>query len=662
MGDQAHGQAPVCHDMFWSRPSIFDCMDSDSKKSMFQTASQRGTEGFARDLQFLLQFLSPKRKLQLCIFVILSLMTVMAEMVTLGSLVPFLAIMFDPSQVDRYPRVAQALQSLGFAKSVLAATASLLAVIVLIAALVRLIATWFGMRFSYGLGSDLASDVYRRTLHRPYEWHIAHNTSDVLAGVDKANQVTTGIIIPITNALVALLTALGILVILLLIDTRTAIAAGVGFASVYALMTRVLGRKVSRNGAIVSKNATLRVRAIQEGLGGIRDVLLDGSQSVYHRRFAAIDYEQKRAQASNGLMAALPRHLIESAGVLLIIGLAFWLNHEEGGLQQAIPVLGALAFGAQKLMPHIQTVYQSLMSIQGHRKQLFDVLGLLKHPMSEPSVELPTRAPMAQNQAPLPTVDGPIAHEVRQPTGESPGDLHPPKPVVEFCEVGYRYREELAPALTQVNLVVHRGDRVGFVGETGSGKSTLIDLIMALLTPTHGKILIDGEELGAGNRRQWQRRIAHVPQSIYLSDASVAENIAFGVPSGRIDMTRVRLAAERAQIAEFVDSMPKGFRSAVGERGIRLSGGQRQRIGLARALYKGADILVLDEATSALDDATEKSVMQAVNALDRNLTVFMIAHRLSTLSDCNSIYRLHHGRATHLGGFDALIKASANPL
>ena len=185
---------------------------------------------------------------------------------------------------------------------------------------------------------------------------------------------------------------------------------------------------------------------------------------------------------------------------------------------------------------------------------------------------------------------------------------------------------------------------------------------MALLSPTHGQILIDGEVLDESNRRQWQRRIAHVPQAIYLADASVAENIAFGIAPSRIDMNRVHLAAERAQIATFVESMPKGFQSSVGERGVRLSGGQRQRIGLARALYKGADILVLDEATSALDDATEKSVMAAVNALDRNLTVFMIAHRLSTLSECNSIYRLHQGRATHVGGFEALVMASAKPL
>jgi ABC-type multidrug transport system fused ATPase/permease subunit len=632
-------------------------MSRESEVSEERSASRLNTTS---DLRWLLRGLAPKRKLQLGVFVLLSLMTVLAEMVTLGSLVPFIAIMIDPGYVDRYPVVSRLVGSVGLSGNVLAVTGALLALIVIASGVVRLLATWFGTRLSYGVGADMAAEVYRRTLYRPYAWHIAHNTSEVLAGVDKANQVTTGVILPITDAAVALLTSIGIAVMLVLIDPTTAIVASMAFTSVYGLMTWLLAWQVARNGTIVSRNATLRVRAIQEGLGGIRDVLLDGTQSVFDRRFATVDYEQKRAQAGNRLAAALPRYLIESAGMMLIIGLAFWLTQEEGGLQRAIPVLGALAFGAQKLMPQIQTLYQSWINVQGNRKQLADVVDLLRQPVQAEGDDLQT----------LPDPDRNSSHPVMQakrvaispPLNSAPGDRATQVPVVEFRDVGFRYREDLPPALTRVSMAIQRGDRVGFVGETGSGKSTLIDLIMALLTPSNGQILVDGQVLHDDNRRAWQRRIAHVPQAIYLSDASVAENIAFGVPLARIDMDRVRQAADRAQIASFIESMPQGYRATVGERGVRLSGGQRQRIGLARALYKGADVLVLDEATSALDDATEKSVMAAVNALDRGLTVFMIAHRISTLSDCNSIYRLHRGQAIHLGGFDALVKASASPL
>ncbi|MFZ9407324.1 MAG: ATP-binding cassette domain-containing protein, partial [Burkholderiaceae bacterium] len=187
--------------------------------------------------------------------------------------------------------------------------------------------------------------------------------------------------------------------------------------------------------------------------------------------------------------------------------------------------------------------------------------------------------------------------------------------------------------------------------------STLVDLLMGLLEPDQGEMWVDGEPLTPFNRRAWQRRIAHVPQAIYLSDASVAENIAFGVPVGKINMDQVRLAATRAQIAEFIETMPQAYASTVGERGIRLSGGQRQRIGIARALYKGADVLVLDEATSALDDETERLVMEAVNALDRNLTVIMIAHRTSTLSACNAIFQVEGGRVRLIGGYEAISAA-----
>jgi ATP-binding cassette subfamily B protein len=215
---------------------------------------------------------------------------------------------------------------------------------------------------------------------------------------------------------------------------------------------------------------------------------------------------------------------------------------------------------------------------------------------------------------------------------------------IECRGLGFRHRPDRPWALQGLNLLIAKGSRVGFIGTTGSGKSTLLDLLMGLLPPTEGQLRVDGQPITAANAGRWQRRIAHVPQSIYLSDASIAQNIAFGVPQQQIDMARVRQAAEQAQMAQTVNGWPQGYDTLVGERGVRLSGGQRQRIGIARALYKQADVLVFDEATSALDSATESAVMAAIDALGRELTILIVAHRISTLSGCDEIVELKAGQ------------------
>jgi ABC-type multidrug transport system fused ATPase/permease subunit len=348
-------------------------------------------------------------------------------------------------------------------------------------------------------------------------------------------------------------------------------------------------------------------------------------------------------------MGALPRYLIEMAGMLIILVLAYWLSGQPGGLERAIPVLGALAFGAQRLLPHVQTLYQSWVNVKGARKYLDETLDFLDYPVPSDAGDVGSN-----------TLDRRSDQARTEAMRASPDETTGCRPVLELRELHFSYKPELAPVLSGVSLCIQHGDRVGLVGATGSGKSTLIDLLMGLLEPSQGELLVEGQLLTSENRRAWQRRVAHVPQSIYLSDASVAENIAFGLPLARIDMDRVKLAASRAQIAEFIETMPEQYASRVGERGIRLSGGQRQRIGIARALYKGAEVLVLDEATSALDDETEKLVMSAMNALDRNLTIIMIAHRTSTLSACNVIFHVEGGKVRLLGDYAQLSASVAH--
>jgi ATP-binding cassette subfamily B protein len=374
-------------------------------------------------------------------------------------------------------------------------------------------------------------------------------------------------------------------------------------------------RRLGRNAQTLSSGYSDRVGIVQESLGGIRDVIIDDAQRVYLEAFRRIDRMFSRARAQTVFIAAAPRFVIEAAGIVLVAAAALILAEREGGFAAALPIIGALALGAQRLLPLIQQIYQGWSSYAGNRGILADILGLLRLP---------------------------------SPAERLNGEKVPPLPFREAIRadaVRFSYPGRDRPALDRVSLDIPRGARVALVGPTGSGKSSLADLLMGLLEPDSGAITVDGVRLTGDTRAAWQRSIGHVSQSIFLADTSIARNIAFGRAEHEIDMDRVAEAARRARLADFVETLPNGYETRVGERGIGLSGGQRQRLGLARALYKGAPVLVLDEATSALDQATEAEVLESLGALsDEGLTIVMIAHRLSPVFPCDLVVRLEEGR------------------
>jgi ATP-binding cassette subfamily B protein len=364
---------------------------------------------------------------------------------------------------------------------------------------------------------------------------------------------------------------------------------------------------------------------MQEGLGGIRDVLLNSLHEVYCNIYRKADINLRRAQARTIFISQSPRYLMEALGMLLIVALAFFLADKPSGVSEAIPKLGALALGAQRLLPALQNIYWAITTIKSSESSLIDVLNLLDQPLPE----------FAKDE------DGENIIFLNQ---------------IVLENVSFRYASDSPWILQGVNLKINKGDNIGFIGLTGSGKSTLIDLIMGLLEPTSGTISVDGVKLSARNYRSWQKNITHVPQSIFLADSSVKMNIAFGIPAQEIEDQRLEAASEQAQISEAIKSWPDGYETYVGERGVKLSGGQRQRIGIARALYKRADIIVFDEATSALDTETENEVMNAIYDFSGKLTMLIIAHRLTTLKNCNLIVELSEGKILRVGTYEEVIQ------
>jgi ATP-binding cassette subfamily B protein len=353
-------------------------------------------------------------------------------------------------------------------------------------------------------------------------------------------------------------------------------------------------------------------------------VLIDGTQPAYVKIYAEADGRMRRAQANSQIIGGSPRFLVEALGMLFIAGIGYSLASNTEGFVWAIPYMGVLVLGAQRILPSIHTIYSNLTALRAGQATLQDTLELLDQPLP-PYAKLPSPAGIPFNHS------------------------------ITLEKVSFRYTASTPWVLRDISLIIPKGSRVGIVGSTGCGKSTLLDLVMGLLHPTEGEVAIDGAAVTETNQRSWQKRIAHVPQDIFLADATIAENIAFGIPLRLIDFERVRRAAEIACIAETIETWQNKYGTRVGERGVQISGGQRQRIGIARAIYKQADVLFFDEATSALDIKTEKAVSESLLFLDCELTIFIIAHRISSLVACDVIIELESGRIKRHMTYEELV-------
>jgi ATP-binding cassette subfamily B protein len=564
------------------------------------------------------------RKKQFFLLSLLALLGGLAEAISLGLVVPFLAAMAAPGKVLLHPFVqflARVCGNLGGqlgiafenaqldSRSLLFVLAGFFIGAALFAGLVRLALVRVNGRFVAAAGTDLSVDVYRRTLYQPYSVYLSRNSSNLISSLITKVTLTTLTLGAFLNLITSSFIILSLIASLLLLNPVVTLTAGGALGVAYGIVTLVGHQKLAAYSQQISFENNLMVKFLQEGLGGIRDILLDGTQPLYVRLYQRADVLFRRANANITTIAFSPRYVMETVGIVIFAVLALTGSQGPNGLASALPTLGALALGAQRLLPALQQGYQSWSTILAYQESNKEVVDLLNQ-------SLPRWAYQPQ-----------------------------PPPLLftnEICfeDVKFHYSSRSPWVLDGLSFTITKGSRVGFVGKTGSGKSTCLDLLMGLLEPIKGRILIDGSPLTQENIRSWQKNIAHVPQSIYLSDSTLAENIAFGIPAKKIDMNRVRAAAQQAQIANFIESSPKSYQALVGERGIRLSGGQRQRIGIARALYKEAQVLVFDEATSALDHETENAVMQSIESLSDELTIFIVAHRTSTLKNCTQIIDL----------------------
>jgi ATP-binding cassette subfamily B protein len=553
----------------------------------------------------------------------------LAQMVSVAAIFPFLSALGNTQQFLQEPRLRPLLGVLHIdtaQRLVLALAIGFIATQVFGNGLALLV---LHVRYKLAgrVAAAISSQAYYASLHQSFSFYSRQHSSALIQTlIGDTDQVCFGLLMPgfdlISNAILTPF----LIFTLVLISWQIAIGSALILGISYFLIFRSRQQLLKLNGQLMTNSNQAKVQVIQESIGGIRELLLDHSQPFFHQLYNERENTLRYAFATNMIIANSPTPIIETIVLSSIAILALSLGR-GGDFSQVVPVLGSLSLGAKRLLPALQSVFGNLANVQGAQASLSRLLLTLDRPI-DPLMQQPIPPPVG------------VDRELR------------------LSEVWFRYDEGGDWVLRGLDLTIAAKTTVAFVGSTGSGKSTTADLILGLLSPQRGQVLVDGVPLQGQRLMQWQAAIAHVPQQIYLRDGSLASNIAFGLPEEEIDFLQVRKAAKLAQIHEFIEGLPAGYETYVGEQGVRLSGGQRQRIGIARALYKNASIIVFDEATSALDNATEREVMAAIEGLGGQFTIILIAHRLSTVERCDLVIELDQGRVVGQGRYDELLATS----
>ena len=569
---------------------------------------------------------SNRRKIHFLLLLFLMIFSSLTEIASLAMVFPFLAMLTDPKSLyeNEYIQPLFSIFNINSESDLLMPLTVTFCIAILVAGATRLFQSWANWHVVFAAGSDLNVTVFRNTLYQPYSKHISHNSSGIINVMSsKIIGVIFGGILPVIRIISSTIILFSIVTVLLFIDVYVSISVFIIFAIIYVTIIFRIKRKLTKNSILIAEDSDLLVKLTQEGLGNIRDIIIDGTQEVYIQVYSRVVLPLRRAQGNNQFLGESPRFIVETIATIVIGLLSYWLVTQPGGISRAIPLLGTLAFGAQRMLPIVQQIFNAWSTLQGNSASLRDVLQLLNQPL----------------QLRIKNTGQDLSFEC----------------TLRLENVGFRYNNKENFVLKNINLTISKGNKIGLIGYTGSGKSTMLDVIMGLLDPTEGNIKLDGVVINENNKHLWRNKIAHVPQHIFLSDDTIEKNIALGIPPEKINKERVKWAAKIAQIDEIIESWPQNYDTPVGERGVQLSGGQRQRIGIARALFKKSEILVLDEATSALDNDTESEFMESLKLLDSNMTILIIAHRLTTLKDCDKIIEISSGEISRIGSYSEII-------
>jgi ATP-binding cassette, subfamily B, bacterial PglK len=588
-----------------------------------------------KTLKKLLFLLSAHERKRAALLLLMILIMAFLDMLGVASIMPFIAVLTNPSLVETNYILNFLFQASGTFgvetnEQFLFFLGVLIFAFLVISLTFKALTTYAQLRFvqmrQYSIGKRLMENY----LHQPYSWFLGRHSQDL--GKSILSEVTTIIgsgMGPMMELIAKSTVTIALLILVTITSPKLALITGFTLFIAYTLIYKFTRGYLKRIGLERLKANKLRFTSLNDAFGAAKEVKVGGLEQFYINQFSASAKLLAKNQAASQIISQMPRYALEAIGFGGMLLLILYIMSDGGTLATALPIIALYAFAGYRLMPAIQKIYSSIAILR----------------FAGPAIDA-------------------LYDDIK---GLQSFNLNQDQEVLKFNKsitlnhIHYNYPNTSRTALKDISLNIPAQSRVAFVGTTGSGKTTTVDIILGLLEPQQGTLEVDGQAITKNNNRAWQRSIGYVPQHIYLVDDTITANIAFGIEQKKINLEAVEKAAKIANLHDFViDELPKKYQTEVGERGIRLSGGQRQRIGIARALYHNPKILILDEATSSLDNSTEKDVMNAINNINNEITVILIAHRLDTIKKCNLIFQLSQGKIIGQGSYESFINKDPN--
>lgn len=568
----------------------------------------------------LFNYLQPKRRIQFILLLALSMCSSFAEVFSLGASVPFIAALMGQAPDNFFYKLIS--ENITGGHSYLLIFTVIFCTLSLLAGVIRIFNLYFFVKFSNIIGCDISQNLFNKIIYQDYQTQILRDKSAILSALTQKPAIVTGSILSLLTLLGALIISIGIILGLIYINFRVALFSLFGVLLIYSATALLSRNKLIGEGNRLTKFSTLLIKTTQETFGSMRDILMDGTQKFAEINFNNAVTNVRQAEATTTLIGQYPKLIAETLGILLISSVAYFLTADNSSSDSIIPTLGAMALAAQRLLPLFQQIFSAWANIKYGEPSLNDVLNLLREKDDFQSYAEKSKSMLKFDKE------------------------------INFNNVSFSYSNGNGNSINNLSLSIKKGEKIGIIGSTGSGKSTLLDLLAGLLLPKQGYLHIDDNVLSVENRHSWKKNIAYVPQSIFLIDGTISENIAMGAFNEPLDIDRLKNAARIAQIDKFIEELQGGYEALIGANGVMLSGGQRQRIGIARAMYKKSTFIIFDEVTSALDRDTELNLLESIGVMDNSITMVMVAHKPAALKFCDRIIKIDDGQIVDVGTYN----------